>query len=219
MKVYRAIARDDLTEARKAVSMIVGRDTESLSREGVIRAVVETVAENTSDGVVAPMFYTAIGGSALGWMYKAANTLDSMIGYKNEKYLHFGRFAARLDDALNFIPARISAVLMIAAAFLLGMDSKNAWRIFRRDRLCHASPNSAQTESACAGALNIRLAGAAYYFGKSVHKPTIGDDTRAVCGEDILRANRLSALTSVLGLAAFCAIKLGILCLVFGGGL
>lgn len=217
VKVYRAL-EGDINDARRAVSMIVGRDTESLSREGVIKAVVETVAENTSDGIVAPLFYTAIGGPALGWMYKAANTLDSMIGYKSDKYLHFGRFAAKLDDALNFIPARISAVFMVAAAFLLGMDAKNAWRIFRRDRFCHASPNSAQTESVCAGALTVQLAGDAYYFGKLVTKPTIGDGQRSITSEDILRANRLSAATSVLSLAAFCAAKLAVLYLVFGGG-
>ena len=217
VKVYHAL-EGELQEARHAVSMIVGRDTENLSKECIIKAVVETVAENTSDGVVAPLFYTAIGGPALGWMYKAANTLDSMIGYKNERYLHFGRFAAKLDDAVNFVPARISAMLMIAAALFLEMDAKNAWYVFRRDRFCHASPNSAQTESVCAGALNIQLAGDAHYYGKLVSKPAIGDGSREVCAEDILRANRLSALTSVLSLAVFCAIKLAILYLVFGGG-
>ncbi len=215
--VYRALG-GDIGDARRAVSMIVGRDTESLTREGIIKAVVETVAENTSDGIVAPLFYTAIGGPALGWMYKAVNTLDSMIGYKNDQYLHFGRFAAKLDDALNFIPARLSAVLMVAAAFLLRLDAKNAWRVFKRDRLNHASPNSAQTESVCAGALHVQLAGDAYYFGKPVSKPTIGDYQRSVNAEDILRANRLSAATSILGLAAFCAAKLLALYLVFGGG-
>jgi adenosylcobinamide-phosphate synthase len=216
MKVYRAL-QGDISEARRAVSMIVGRDTEALSREGIIKAVVETVAENTSDGITAPMLYTAIGGPALGWMYKAANTLDSMIGYKNDRYINFGRFAAKLDDVLNFIPARLTALFMIAAAFLLGMDAKNAWRIFRRDRLCHASPNSAQTESVCAGALNIGLAGDAYYFGKLVKKPVIGDVIRSVCADDIIRANRLSAMTSVLFLAACSAAKSGVIFMLTGG--
>ena len=165
MKVYDPLCRGDLFGARKAVSMIVGRDTERLDSEGVIKAAVETVAENTSDGVVAPLFYMAIGGPVLGWFYKAVNTMDSMVGYKNERYLYFGRAAARMDDVLNFIPSRLSAVFMICAAFFLGMDWKHAWRIWGRDRLNHKSPNSAQTESVCAGALRIQLAGDAWYFG------------------------------------------------------
>jgi len=166
MKVYRELVREDLEAARRAVSMIVGRDVQSLSMEQVAKAAVETVAENTSDGTVAPMLYMAIGGAPLGFFYKAVNTMDSMIGYKNERYLYFGRFAARLDDIANYIPARVSALLMILSARILKLDYRNAWRIFRRDRFNHASPNSAQTESVCAGALNVQLAGDAYYFGK-----------------------------------------------------
>ncbi len=192
-KVYDRLVRGTLAEARQAVSMIVGRDTECLDEAGVIRAAVETVAENTSDGVIAPMLCLALGGPVLGFAYKAVNTMDSMIGYKNERYLDFGRTAARMDDAVNWIPARLSALLMTAAAYLLGreFDGRNAWRIWRRDRRNHASPNSAQTEAVCAGALGIRLAGDASYFGKVVKKPTIGDDGRPVEAEDIRRAHRL----------------------------
>ncbi len=202
MKVYRAFRRDDTEAARAAVSMIVGRDTEPLSKEGIIRAAVETVAENTSDGVVAPLFYMALGGAPWAFLYKAVNTMDSMVGYKNEKYLYFGRCAARLDDLVNLIPARLSALFMTAAAFLLGMDGANAWRIFLRDRFRHKSPNSAQTESVCAGALRVQLAGDAYYFGKLYEKPTIGDALREIETEDIRRANRLMFGTAALALAA-----------------
>ena len=153
--------------------MIVGRDTQNLTEEGVAKAAIETVAENTSDGVIAPMLYTALGGPVLGFLYKAANTMDSMVGYKNDRYLHFGRAAAKLYDVVNFFPARISALLMIVAAFLSGKsyNVRQAWRIWRRDSRKHASPNSAQTESVCAGALEIQLAGDASYFGKVVKKP------------------------------------------------
>ena len=193
MKVYRCLAAGNLEEARTAVSMIVGRDTEKLDAMGVAKAAVETVAENTSDGVVAPLIYLAVGGPIAGFFYKAVNTMDSMVGYKNEKYLYFGRCAAKLDDILNFLPARVSALLMIAASFLSGNDyhGKNAWRIWRRDRRNHASPNSAQTESVCAGSLGIQLAGNASYFGKIVEKPVIGDACRAAEYEDIKRANTL----------------------------
>lgn len=201
MKVYRCLKEGNLIQARAAVSMIVGRDTDCLDEEGAAKAAIETVAENTSDGVIAPMLYLALGGPVLGFAYKAVNTMDSMVGYKNEKYLYFGRIAAKLDDAVNFIPARISAGLMIAAAFLSGREfsGKNAFRIYRRDRGNHASPNSAQTESVCAGALGIRLAGDASYFGKIVHKPYIGDAQRKVEYEDIKRANRLMYKTAWLG--------------------
>lgn len=193
MKVYRALKTEGLEAARKAVSMIVGRDTAVLDEEGVARAAIETVAENTSDGVIAPMLYTALGGPILGFFYKAVNTMDSMVGYKNEKYLYFGRTAAKLDDAVNYIPARISAYFMILAAFLCGkcFDGRRAYRIYKRDNRNHASPNSAQTESVCAGALGIRLAGDASYFGTIVKKPYIGDAVRSVEYEDIKRVNRL----------------------------
>lgn len=198
MRVYDALRTDGVDAGRRAVSMIVGRDTSVLDAAGVTRAAVETIAENTSDGVIAPMLYTAIGGPVLGFVYKAVNTMDSMLGYKNDKYMYFGRFAARLDDVVNFIPARISAHLMIAAAFIGGrqFDGKNAYRIFKRDRFNHASPNSAQTESVCAGALRVQLAGDAVYFGKLVKKKYIGDGLREIEYEDIKRANRLMYITA-----------------------
>lgn len=200
MRVYDALKTDGVDAGRRAVSMIVGRDTSVLDAAGVTRAAVETIAENTSDGVIAPMLYTAIGGPVLGFVYKAVNTMDSMLGYKNDKYMYFGRFAARLDDVVNFIPARISAYLMIAAAFIGGrqFDGKNAYHIFKRDRFNHASPNSAQTESVCAGALRVQLAGDAVYFGKLVKKKYIGDGLREIEYEDIKRANRLMYITAFL---------------------
>lgn len=208
MKVYDALKADDLPGARKAVSMIVGRDTQKLNREGVAKAAVETVAENTSDGVIAPMLYMLIGGPALGWFYKAVNTMDSMIGYRNDRYLYFGRFAARMDDVLNFIPARLSALLMILSCRMARLDGKEAWRIFRRDRYNHASPNSAQTEAVMAGALHVQLAGDAWYFGELHKKKTIGDAARPVEPRDIRRANRLMYVTSFTGLTVFSLIRL-----------
>lgn len=210
MKVYTALKAGNLPEARKYLSYIVGRDTTTLSEEAVAKAAVETVAENTSDGVIAPLFFMAIGGAPLAFAYKAVNTLDSMIGYKNEKYLYFGRFAAKLDDICNFIPARISGVLMIAAAFVVGFDGKSAARIYLRDRRKHASPNSAQTESVCAGALHIQLAGDASYFGKVYHKPTIGDERRHTEAEDIRNANRLMYGTSIIGVILFSVLRLSV---------
>ncbi len=186
MKVCSALKEGDIEKARKAVSMIVGRDTAVLDRDGITRAAVETVAENTSDGVIAPFFFMAVFGPAGGFFYKAVNTMDSMVGYKNETYLLFGRAAAKMDDAVNWLPARLSGMLLTAAAWLLpGMDGKNAWRIFKRDRFNHASPNSAQGEAACAGALHLRLAGDAWYFGTLYKKPYIGDDDRPIRPDDI----------------------------------
>ena len=189
-----------MEDAKKAVSMIVGRDTAVLDEEGVIKAAVETVAENTSDGVIAPMLYTAIGGPVLGFIYKSINTMDSMIGYKNEKYLYFGRGAAKLDDFVNFLPSRISAGIMIFAGAVGGKSysAGNAVRIYKRDRHNHASPNSAQTEAVCAGALGLKLAGNAFYFGKLVEKPFIGDELRSPEREDIRRVNRLMVISAVL---------------------
>lgn len=207
MKVCRASESGDTERARKAVSMIVGRDTAVLDRSGILRAAVETVAENTSDGVTAPLFYIALAGASGGFFYKAANTMDSMIGYKNEKYADLGRFAAKLDDILNYIPSRLSALLMIAVCPLLHLDAKNAYRIWRRDRRNHASPNSAQTESTCAGALHLRLAGDAWYFGELHKKPYIGDDDRPIEPADIRRANRLMYGTSVLMLMISAAVR------------
>lgn len=200
MKVYAALKNSDKEGARHAVSMIVGRDTEHLTETGIVRAAVETVAENTSDGVIAPLLYAALGGPFLGWLYKAVNTMDSMVGYRNERYQNFGRYAAKLDDLANFIPARLSAVFMVAAAGITGYDAAGAWRIFLRDRFCHKSPNSAQTEAACAGALGIMLAGDAWYFGELCKKPTIGDPVREPETEDIRRANQLMYTAALLAL-------------------
>ena len=200
MAVYACLKQNDLPAARKAVGRIVGRDTAALTTEGVTKAAVETVAENFSDGVFAPMFYLAIGGAPLALAYKAVNTMDSMVGYKNDRYLYFGRAAAHLDDVANWLPARLSGLLLILAAPLCSLSGKEAFRIWRRDRRNHASPNSAQTEAACAGALRVQLAGDAYYFGKLVHKPTLGDPLRPVEAEDIPRACRLMTTSSLLGL-------------------
>ena len=192
--VYKELARGDLPAARRAVARIVGRDTQNLTAAGVTRAAVETVAENASDGVIAPLLYMLLGGAPLALTYKAINTMDSMLGYKNEKYLYFGRCAAKLDDAANWLPSRLAALLWVAAAALTG----------RR----HASPNSAQTESACAGALGVQLAGPAYYFGEYYDKPTIGDPLREIEPRDILRANRMMYAESLLALVLGLAVRL-----------
>lgn len=210
-KVYDALKTGDLDKARYAVSMIVGRDTASLDEAGVARAAVETVAENASDGVIAPLIFLAIGGAPLGMFYKAANTMDSMVGYKNDKYLYFGRAAAKFDDILNFFPARIAGVLMCLGSTAAGYDGKNAWRVFKRDRKNHKSPNSAHTEAACAGALQLRLAGPNYYFGKLVEKPYIGDDQRPIEPLDILRSGRILYATAFFALLLFCGVPLLIL--------
>ena len=210
-KVYDRLKENDLPGARKAVSMIVGRDTENLTVEGVTKAAVETVAENTSDGVTAPLLFLILGGAPLGFLYKAVNTMDSMLGYKNEKYLYFGRFPARMDDVFNYIPSRTTALFMIAAAFLTGMDGKNAWKIYLRDRRKHASPNAAQTEAVCAGALRVRLAGDAVYFGKLYKKEYLGDSLRPIEAEDIRRAGRLMYVTAVLMLLIFGVLKAAVI--------
>ena len=201
IKVYRELKEGTIDSARKAVSMIVGRDTQVLDEKGVTKAAVETVAENFSDGVFAPMLYAAIGGPVLGLTYKAINTMDSMIGYKNDRYMWFGTAAAKLDDAANYIPARLSALLLIAASAVSGRDynASRAFRIWRRDRTNHKSPNAAQTESAAAGSLGLQLAGDAQYFGKIVRKPFIGDKTREIEAFDIVRVNRLMTAASFIG--------------------
>ncbi len=206
--VYKELAKGDLPAARRAVARIVGRDTQNLTAAGVTRAAVETVAENTSDGVIAPLLYMLLGGAPLALTYKAINTMDSMLGYKNEKYLYFGRCAAKLDDAANWLPSRLAALLWVAAAALTGNSARGAWRIWRRDRRRHASPNSAQTESACAGALGVQLAGPAYYFGEYYDKPTIGDPLREIEPRDILRANRMMYAESLLALVLGLAVRL-----------
>ena len=205
--VYKELKKPDLPGARKAVSRIVGRDTAELTAEGVTKAAVETVAENASDGVIAPLLYMLIGGAPLALTYKAINTMDSMLGYKNEKYLYFGRVPAKLDDVANYIPSRLAGLLWVAAAAFTHNDAKGAWKIWRRDRRNHASPNSAQTESACAGALGVQLAGPAYYFGQYYPKLTIGDALRPVEPEDILRANRMMYVASSFALAWGCALR------------
>ena len=205
--VYNELIKPDLPAARRAVSRIVGRDTENLTAEGVTKAAVETVAENASDGVIAPLLYMLLGGAPLALTYKAINTMDSMVGYKNETYLYFGRAAAKLDDVANYIPSRLAALLWVAAAALTGSNAKGAWRIWRRDRRNHASPNSAQTESACAGALGVQLAGPAYYFGEYYPKPTIGDALRPIEPQDILRADRMMYAASVLALVLGLVIR------------
>lgn len=207
MKVYRNIKNADVNGARKAVSMIVGRDTKCLDEKGIIKAAVETVAENTSDGVTAPIMYMTIFGAVGGIFYKSVNTCDSMIGYKNDKYMYFGRFAAKLDDVLNYIPSRITALFMIIGAGLTGLDLRNAYKIWKRDRRNHASPNSAQTEAVCAGALSVMLAGDAYYFGKLYKKKTIGDNIREIENEDIVRANRLMYIATIITLIFSVALR------------
>ncbi len=207
MKVYKAFENNDTEGARKAVSMIVGRDTQSLTKEGIIKAAVETVAENSSDGVVAPLIYMLIFGPVGGVVYKAINTMDSMIGYVEEKYFYIGKFAAKLDDVLNYIPARISGILVIISAFILRYDYKNAFRIFKRDRRKHASPNSAQTESAMAGALGVQLAGDATYFGVVHKKPYIGDKKREIENEDIKRANDIMYTMTIICLVVGLVIR------------
>lgn len=199
MKVYKALKENNIEKARKMLSMIVGRDVESLNEEQIIKASIETVAENFSDGIIAPMFYYIIFFIYGVCIYKMVNTLDSMIGYKDEKYKDIGYFSAKIDDILNYIPARISAFLLLfSALFFTDMSIKNGYYIFKRDRYNHASPNSAQTESVVSGLFNIRLAGDAYYFGKLYKKPYIGDDIRSVKVEDIKRVNDLILFASII---------------------
>ncbi|MBD5089796.1 MAG: cobalamin biosynthesis protein CobD [Clostridiales bacterium] len=211
MKVYQALEKDDIEAARYAVSMIVGRDTKELNKKGITKAAVETVAENTSDGVIAPLLFMLCFGVQGGLFYKAVNTMDSMVGYRNDTYQYLGTVAAKLDDILNYIPARVSAILMLIAAFFQGLDYQNGIKIFCRDRYNHKSPNSAQTEAVCAGVLNVELAGNAWYFGKLCEKPTIGDNNREIEPKDICRVNQLMYETSLLTLL------LGIVMLFVGG--
>ena len=208
MKVYAALKTGDIEKSRYAVSMIVGRDTENLDDKAVARAAVETVAENTSDGIVAPLIFLAIGGAPLGFFYKAVNTMDSMLGYVEMPYKNIGLVPAKMDDVMNFIPSRLSALIMLLAGWLLKLNVKNGWKVFRRDRFNHASPNSAQTESVCAGLLGLRLAGDAWYHGELHKKKFIGDALREIEYEDIQRACRLLYVTAVLSLILFCGLKL-----------
>lgn len=210
MKVYYKLKEGDLAGARKEISYLVGRDTQELDESEVAKADVETIAENTADGVVAPLFFIALGGAPLGFAYKAVNTLDSMVAYRNEELIHIGHASAKLDDICNFIPARLAAIMMILASAILGLNVKGAVRIFKRDRFNHLSPNSAQTESVAAGALDIQLGGTHNYFGKPVVKPTIGDDIRPVEYQDIKRTNQLLYVTAFLSLLVCCGITFGL---------
>ncbi len=214
MKVYRALEQGTLEDGRRAVSMIVGRDTDRLTEQEVIAAAVETVAENASDGILAPLLWMAAFGPLGGMFYKAVNTMDSMVGYQNDRFLHYGRAAARLDDVLNWVPARISGFLMCLGAFF-GFHGRDAFRIFFRDRRNHSSPNSAHTEAACAGALGVQLGGAHYYFGRLVEKPAIGDPLRPIHREDIRRANHLALITGILALLLFDVLPLALMMSVF----
>lgn len=213
MRVYKYLTKGDIENSRKYLSWIVGRDTENLNKSAIAKATVETIAENTSDGVIAPLIFMIIGGAPLGFLYKAVNTLDSMIGYKNDKYMNFGKFAAKLDDFTNYFPAIISAYMMIIASFILRLDYKNAVKIYKRDKKNHASPNSAKTESVAAGALDIQLAGDTYYFKKLVKKLTIGDDIRLVKIDDIKIANKLMYATAILAVAILGLIRFGVVLL------
>ena len=208
MKVYAALKTGNIEKSRYAVSMIVGRDTADLNDKAVARAAVETVAENTSDGIVAPLIFLAIGGAPLGFFYKAVNTMDSMLGYVEMPYKNIGLVPAKMDDVMNFIPSRLSALIMLFAGWLLKLNVKNGWKVFRRDRFNHASPNSAQTESVCAGLLGLRLAGDAWYHGELHKKKFIGDALREIEYEDIQSACRLLYVTAVLSLILFCGLKL-----------
>jgi adenosylcobinamide-phosphate synthase len=212
--VYQYLDADNLKAARKHIAFLVSRDTKNMQERDIIRAAVETVSENIVDGIISPMFYVLIGGAPLGMAYKAASTLDSMVGYKNDKYIRFGWASARLDDVLNYIPARITAFALIpAAAFICRLDVKNCMRVMLRDRLNHSSPNSAHSESAVAGALGVQLGGTTSYFGKLVDKPTIGDPLRKLEKEDILRSIRIMYATAIIGLVLGCMVFVFILML------
>ena len=211
MEVYKPLVAQDLPLARLKLSWIVGRDTDELSAEEVTKATVETVAENTADGIIAPMFYMFIGGAPLAFFYKGINTMDSMVGYNNDKYRFFGRCAAKLDDVANVIPARITAFLMLGSAYIQGLNVQRAWHIFKRDRYNHLSPNSAQTESVIAGILGVQLGGGHMYFGKFVPKKTIGDNLRPVVPEDIQQTNKVLYITSALGIFIFLVFAIIIL--------
>lgn len=211
LKVIKVLESGDIEGARKQLSYIVGRDTEALDEEGIIRAVIETVAENTSDGIIAPLLFGALGGAPLAMTYKAVNTCDSMFGYKNDKYIDFGLVSAKMDDLFNYIPARLTGYLVIFAAFILGLDYKNSYRIYKRDRYNHTSPNSAHPESAVAGALGIRLGGANYYFGKIVEKPTIGDKNKVIEISDLYKTNNILLVVTLLGFSV------GLIIIILGG--
>ena len=208
-RVYRILKEGDIEKARKDLSYLVSRDTETMDEKMIIRSTMETISENTVDGIVAPMFYMFLGGMPLAMAYKAINTLDSMVGYKNEKYMDFGKFSAKVDDAVNFIPARITGILIVLASMILGYDYKNSLKIFIRDRKNHSSPNSAHSEASVAGALGVQFGGKVSYFGKEIDKPTIGDKTKEFELEDIRKNIRIMYVTSFLSLVIFSLIFTG----------
>ena len=210
-RVYRILKEGDIEKARKDLSYLVSRDTETMDEKMIIRSTMETISENTVDGIVAPMFYMFLGGMPLAMAYKAINTLDSMVGYKNEKYMDFGKFSAKVDDAVNFIPARITGILIVLASMILGYDYKNSLKIFIRDRKNHSSPNSAHSEASVAGALGVQFGGKVSYFGKEIDKPTIGDKTKEFELEDIRKNIRIMYVTSFLSLVMFSVISVGIM--------
>lgn len=210
-RVYRILKEGDIEKARKDLSYLVSRDTETMDEKMIIRSTMETISENTVDGIVAPMFYMFLGGMPLAMAYKAINTLDSMVGYKNEKYMDFGKFSAKVDDAANFIPARITGILIVLASMILGYDYKNSLKIFLRDRKNHSSPNSAHSEASVAGALGVQFGGKVSYFGKDINKPTIGDKTKEFELEDIRKNIRIMYVTSFLSLVMFSVISVGIM--------
>lgn len=199
-KVYKALKEGDIKSARKWIGYLVSRDTSEMTESDIVKACVETISENITDGIIAPLFYITIGGAPLGWYYKSVNTLDSMVGYKNEKYKDFGYFSAKWDDVLNYIPARMTGVLILIVGSILKYDTKNGIKVLKRDKRNHASPNSAYSEAAVAGLLNIQLGGKASYFGIVSMKPTMGDENKAIEVEDIQKTKRIMYLTSAVGL-------------------
>jgi len=219
VKVFNILKKKDMQLARKELSYLVSRDTGYMQEKDIVRSIMETISENTVDGIISPLFFMVVGyliapntplGVALAMGYKAINTLDSMVGYKNEKYKDFGWFSARIDDVANIIPARLTgAVLIPVSALFLGYDFKNSWKVFFRDRYNHASPNSAQSESAVAGALGIQFGGATSYFGRLIEKPTIGDKKKEFELSDIKRNIKLMYGSSILGMGmAYAVLRL-----------
>ena len=209
-RVYNILKKGDIEVARKELSYLVSRDTGMMDEKMVIRSTMETISENTVDGIIAPMFYMFLGGLPLAMAYKAVNTLDSMVGYRNEKYIEFGKFSARTDDAANFIPARITGLLIVIASLILRYDYRAAWKIFLRDRKNHSSPNSGHSEAGVAGALGVQFGGVVSYFGKEVRKPAIGDKKKEFELEDIKKNIRIMYTTSLVGIIIFTIVKLAI---------
>ena len=208
-RVYNILKEGNIEKARKDLSYLVSRDTETMDEKMIIRSTMETISENTVDGIVAPMFYMFLGGLPLAMTYKAINTLDSMVGYKNERYMDFGKFSAKIDDIANFIPARITGFLIVAASMILRYNYKNSLKIFIRDRKNHSSPNSAHAEASVAGALGVQFGGRVSYFGKEADKPTIGDKIKDFELEDIKKNIKIMYITSFLSLAIFSLIFAG----------